>query len=349
MKVLFIPDVHWCQYSSILRSRGEKYSTRLENLIVSVNWAELFAWEHGCNAIIYGGDFFDSSQLNSEEISALQCVQWAPISHVFIKGNHEVNVSTLEYSTSDIFKLCPNAMVCGEPEHYFIEGENVEFCFLPYILEKDRKPLAEYFPPKTINRIIFSHNDIKNIQYGPFLSTEGFAVEDIEANCDLFINGHIHHCYRVGSKIINAGNLTGQNFTEDASKFDHCIQLIDTNTLHVDFYCNPHALNFYKLDYTHINDEETFLYGLEKLKNYSVLTIKVNSHFAALARQTLSQINKTRIVEYRLIIEPDITIHEDSPSIVSNSVDHLKQFETYVLTNIGDTNVIREELLNVIR
>ena len=31
------------------------------------------------------------------------------------------------------------------------------------------------------------------------------------------------------------------------------------------------------------------------------------------------------------------------------AVDHLKQFEQYVLSYIGDTNVIREELFNVMR
>ena len=40
MKIGVVGDVHWCAYSSILRSRGNKYSIRIENLIKSVNWAE---------------------------------------------------------------------------------------------------------------------------------------------------------------------------------------------------------------------------------------------------------------------------------------------------------------------
>ncbi len=75
MKVCFYTDVHWSQNSSIVRSRGEKYSTRLENLIKSVNWAERLAFDCGCSAVICGGDFFDSTELNCEEISALaRCV-----------------------------------------------------------------------------------------------------------------------------------------------------------------------------------------------------------------------------------------------------------------------------------
>ena len=43
MKILCVGDVHWSQNSSILRSRGEYYSTRLQNLIASVNWRDIFS------------------------------------------------------------------------------------------------------------------------------------------------------------------------------------------------------------------------------------------------------------------------------------------------------------------
>ena len=84
MKVAIYSDCHWSQNSSIIRSRGCKYSTRLENLIESINWVEQLAWNQGCDCIICCGDFFDSSVLNSEEISALQEIRWAPISHLFL-------------------------------------------------------------------------------------------------------------------------------------------------------------------------------------------------------------------------------------------------------------------------
>ena len=86
MRILYYGDVHWSQYTSILRSRNEYHSLRLDNLIFSVNWAEEQAAYCGCSAIIIGGDFFDSNHLNSEEISALQHIRWAPTSHVFITG-----------------------------------------------------------------------------------------------------------------------------------------------------------------------------------------------------------------------------------------------------------------------
>lgn len=343
MKILCVGDVHWSQNSSILRSRGEYYSTRLQNLIASVNWAEETAWNNGCTTIIYMGDFFDSTQLNSEEISALSCIKWAPIPRIFITGNHETNVSSLDYSTCDVFNLCPSATVINKPEYYHVEGTNVEFAFLPYILERDRKPLETYFPPRTEKRIIFSHNDLKDVQYGAFLSTEGFTPTEIQENCDLFINGHIHNCAYVAERIINSGNLTGQNFTEDATKYGHFVELIDTNTLEVQFIPNPYALNFAKIDAT----GDKFAEALPVKFNNAVLTIKVDSPESARAAREYCDFNPN-IVTYRLIVESRLTnVVQDAP--ILESVDHLKQFEQYVLSYIGDTNVIREELRNVMR
>ena len=87
MKYLVCGDVHWCQYSSILRTRGNKYSTRLENLIASVNWVEDLAKKQECEGIIYLGDFFDRPDLGAEELTALQEVKWANLKHIFIPGN----------------------------------------------------------------------------------------------------------------------------------------------------------------------------------------------------------------------------------------------------------------------
>ena len=344
MKILCVGDVHWSQNSSILRSRGEYYSTRLQNLIASVNWAEQTAWDNGCTTIIYLGDFFDSTQLNSEEISALSCIKWAPIPRIFITGNHETNVSSLDYSTCDVFSLCPSATVINKPVWYDVEDEpDLEFAFLPYILERDRKPLSEYFPKASRKRIIFSHNDLKDVQYGAFLSTEGFTLSEIHENCDLFVNGHIHNCAYVTEKIINSGNLTGQNFTEDATKYGHFVELIDTKTLEVKFIPNPYALNFAKIDAT----GDRFVGALPVKFNNAVLTIKVDSPETARAARESCDFN-SNVIAYRLIVESKLTATvEDTPSL--EAVDHLKQFEQYVLSYIGDTNVIREELQNVMR
>lgn len=348
MKILCVGDVHWSQNSSIVRSRGSQYSTRLENLIQSVNWAEETGWNTGCNVAVYMGDFFDSAVLNNEEISALREIRWSPIPHIFITGNHETNVSSLEYSTCDIFNLCPNSTVISKPEYYHIEGTDVEFAFLPYILEKDRQPVESYFPQKSEKRIIFSHNDLKDVQYGAFLSTEGFTIDELESNSDLCMNGHIHHCAYVTNKIINVGNLTGQNFTEDATKYGHFVEVVDTTDLgNIQFYRNPYAFNFLKKDVTTCNDSD-LQFNLKPPCDYAVMTVKATVTQAAKARLLLDSFPKERLVSYRLVIESDNSAVEVT-NTEFEAVDHLKQFEQYVLQNIGDNNIIREELTNVMR
>lgn len=349
MRIAIYSDPHWCENSSIIRSKGNKYSTRLENLIESINWVEQLAWNTGCECIICCGDFFDSSVLNSQEISALQELRWAPISHLFLTGNHETNVSSLEYSTSDLFKLCPNSCVISTPQQYFIDNTSVEFCFLPYVLERDRKTIVEYFGPQTCNRVIFSHNDIMNVQYGSFLSTEGFEVGDIESNCNLYFNGHIHHCCNVTDKIFNIGNLTGQNFTEDATKYSHCAVVLDTETLQYKLYQNNHAFKFYKLDATDCKTESDIMHVLNQINYNGVVTIQVDEQFEQFTRDQLDFLKKEYIQEYRLLIKRHSVSNKDDTTSVEDTVDHLKQFESYVLETFGDNTVIKEELQHIMR
>lgn len=343
MRVLYYGDVHWSQYSSILRSRDTYYSTRLDNLIRSVNWAEEQAAYQNCSAIIIGGDFFDSSHLNAEEISALREIRWAPISHVIITGNHEANTANLEYSTAELFNLCPNSVVLSYPQKYNIDGTDCEFCFLPYILERDRKDIQDYFPlQEAKKRIIFSHNDIRGINYGNFESPEGFDIDDIESSCNLFINGHIHHYMRYGDAIINGGNLTGQNFTEDET-YKHGVLVIDTDTLKVEIIENPFAINFIKFDASKINDENKFMDKINELSSKPcVMTIKVNEDFSNTAKDSLNKYIRPNIIEKRFIVDRNKNLSHNNIEI--EAIDHMKQFENYVLSNIGDTQAIRDEL-----
>lgn len=348
MRIAIYSDPHWSQNSSIIRSQGEQYSTRLENLICSVNWVEQLAWEQNCDCVICCGDFFDAAVLNAMEVSALQEIRWAPLSHLFLTGNHETNVSSLEYSTTDLFKLCPNISVLNTPQQYFIDDTSVELCFLPYVLEKDRKSIKEYFGEQPCNRIIFSHNDLKDVQYGSFLSTEGFEVSDIESNCNLYFNGHIHHCCNVTNKIINIGNLTGQNFTEDATKYSHCAIVLDTQTLEYKFFQNPYAFKFYKLDCTKEVTFEGVQHILNCLNYNAVVTVTVPEDLSIQVREYLEKLKRDHICEYRMLIERTKQL-ETKTDIVKINTDHLKQFEEYVLTEIGNTDIIKDELSHLTR
>lgn len=346
MKVLVYTDPHWSQYSSILRSRNEYHSTRLSNLIDSINWVEETAVRAGCTVIICLGDFFDSNHLNAEEISALQHIRWSNCSHVFLTGNHETNMSNLEYSTADLFNLCPDARVISTPQNYMIDGTDCEFAFLPYVLERDRKTLPEYFGPKTPKRVIFSHNDLKDVNYGNFVSPEGFELSDIETNCDLFLNGHIHHYNHITDKIINVGNLTGQNFTEDET-YKHGVLLLDTWNLETHFFENPYAINFRKLDCTKIKTAEKFEDVTNNLSGPHVLTIKVNEDFANTARSIMNTLIRPNILEYRIIVDR-ITSNDYNIDNKIEEIDHLTHFKNYVLSKIGNSQLIQDELAAII-
>jgi hypothetical protein len=173
----------------------------------------------------------------------------------------------------------------------------------------------------------------------------GFDIDDIESNCDLFINGHIHH-YGIHNNIINVGNLTGQNFTEDFS-YKHGVYVLDTEAVNGLWVDNPYAIYFDKLDLTKIYASHNFMNIIDSIDKNCVLTIKVNEDFALTAKQLLANYVRPRIIEYRLIVDRIKNI--DYNKIEIEEIDHLKQFETYVLDNIGDSQIVRDELAALLK
>lgn len=352
MKLLIYADPHFCTYSSIVRSRGNKYSTRLENLIDSLNWVQKTAKENNCNSVVCLGDFFDKSELSPEEITALGEINWADVPQAFIVGNHEMGRSTLDFSSAHLFKVCPNATVF-DVEQKFVFGDT-EVCFLPYTLEIDRKPISEYFDygqdifPKCSKRIILSHNDISGIQMGQFISQDGFSIKEIEDYCDLFINGHLHNGTEITRKIINLGNLTGQNFSEDGFIYIHKVMLLDTDTLHYEYIENPYAFYFYKIDCTDLNHkqiEEKF----SKVRPNSVLTVSCYSSDVDFIKPF---VEASTVIESKVIIRQKVSKAEENQEsteqeVQLNTIDHLERFRQYILEVFGTNDVIKEELEEV--
>lgn len=349
MRYFIFADPHWSSYSSIVRSRGENYSTRLENLIKTINWIELEAQRQNCNAVICLGDFFDKSELNSEEITALQEIEWANMRHYMLVGNHEMGRNDLEISSAHLFTLIPNVTVIDVP-YMYNEQNNTSIMFLPYVLENNRKPLKEYFDgmEHCENKIIFSHNDIAGIQLGNFVSTSGFSIEEIEENCNLFINGHLHNDTEIGEKIINVGNITGQNFSEDAFAHNHKAIILDTDEKSLVPIINPHAMNFYKVDLTNCRptiDDKNIQDALSSLKYPAVATIKINPDINFIVRDLLTTCEN--IIECRLITdggkgaEPIESISDEI------NLDHIQKFQMYVIENIGKDELTLNELERV--
>lgn len=341
MKLLIVGDIHWSTYSSIIRSRGNYFSTRLENLIKSLNWVEQISKEYKCEEEIFLGDTFDRPDLNAEEISALSEIEWNKTSRLkhFIVGNHESGISSLVYnSTQALHKI---GVIEDAPYIYPLD-EKTEILFLPYVIEDNRKPLTEYLKNRNKEKklIIFSHNDIKGIRYGMFESKEGFTISEIEDNCDLFINGHLHNgCFVNESKtILNLGILTGQNFSEDAFNYKHSICVLDTDTLKMEFIENPYAFNFYKIE---INREDD-LKILDSLKTNAVISIKCKENYVDKLKDKLSK--ATNIIESKTIIQRNVTTDENGELIELGSKDYLQQFYDFALERLGKNDVILYEL-----
>jgi hypothetical protein len=331
MKYLIYADPHICQYSSIVRSRGEKYSTRLEQCVASINWVQRQAEYYGCGEIICLGDFFDSSELDSETITAISGIEWSGIPNLFLVGNHEIGKATNEQSSAHIFKMIDNAYVCDSVHTVYYPTEGIELVFLPYILNID-KDLNQYIGEDRIEghkRIVFSHNDIAGINLGKYVTETGFKIDDIEANCDLFINGHLHNGTKITNKIINIGNLTGQNFGEDADIYEHCAYILDTSDMSMRKLVNPYALNFYKMDVTSMSTCD-ILTRFEKLKFNSVVTVRCLDNQLEDVKKIIQ--DNANIIESRIITEYVYNEEQIKSDVDIAKCDHLKELYDYILS-----------------
>lgn len=342
MKIGIIGDVHWCQYSSIIRRRGEKYSLRLENCIKSVSWAENLTEQLSCSFNVYMGDFFDKPDLNSEEITALKEIKWNNLPKYFLVGNHEIGSSNLSINSSNVFDSATCKHIVEKPESINIDS-STDIILLPYILENNRQTLPFYlqaFDSQSSTTILLMHNDIAGIQLGSFVSKQGFTTKEIQDSCDLCINGHIHNGGKIADKIFNIGNLTGQNFSENARRYNHVIFILDTDTLKIDVYENPVAFNFYKEDWS-----EGIPFDRE-FKPNSILTVQTSEDIFNEVRKFIE--NTPNIIESRVLVTPTVennqeTLYEDL------SIDHYREFETYILSNIDASEIAREEISYILQ
>lgn len=337
MKIGICGDVHWSQYSSIVRRRGKKYSYRLENLIDSINFVESTCVD--CSMMVYLGDFFDKPELNCEEITALQEINWNDLPHYFLVGNHEMGINDLSISSAHLLKLKANIHLIDTPFTMPVADdnlnvENYDIRFIPYILEENRKSFTEYC--NNPNSIVFSHNDLKGIQMGKFISTQGFDIDEIDRNCKRFFNGHLHNGSKISSKILNVGNISGQNFSEDAMKYEHMVYIYDTETNVCAAYINPYAFNFYKLE----NDLPPIT------TNNSVVTISCESDKYNEIKQKL--LDSDSIIDFRIIKKSNNIIDINTPK-ESLSINHLEEFSNYIQNVLGTDSTVMEELSYIIK
>ena len=340
MKISICGDIHLCKNYSIINQRGANFSARLENCIRSINWFEKTSEIYGCDAEVFLGDVFDSAMLDDETITALNYINWNKLPKMAIVGNHESSSADLSYSSLNILAGLTNFTIYSQAT--VVDEANTQLCFLPYILERDRQPIDTYLGAKTTKKIIFSHNDINGIQLGPITSKTGFTIEEIEANCDLFINGHLHNGQKITDKIINLGVLTGKDFGEDATRYAHNIIILDTDTLEYQYVENPFAFNFYKIEVLKKQDLNIF----KTLKPNAVLSIKCTVDLVLDVKEKL-EVYKANICASRTIIVQTSSKSVAELDAAELSNDHLAKFIECCHEKLENTEVLEQELAEI--
>lgn len=342
MRILCFTDNHFCERSSIVTKYGNKYSLRLENQIESLNWVEQLAKDKNCAMIVCLGDFFDKPHLTDQELTALQDIKWTEnIPHYFLVGNHESEENDLQYSSTKVLEG-ENRFIIDKPaiQNFF----EVELAFLPYVVESNKQPLETYFPKTGLPRILFSHNDILGLQMGPVVSKIGFSIEEIEANCDCCLNGHLHNGQPVTNKILNLGNLTGKDFGEDAFRCSHKVIIMDTDTFSFELIENPYAFNFYKIDILTEKDLDL----LNKVKNNAVISVKCVDKYIEAVREKINQ--NTNIIDTRVILIKTFEETGDQTVDISDlAVDQCIKFAECCREKLDNTPVLEAELAEILK
>lgn len=152
---------------------------------------------------------------------------------------------------------------------------------------------------------------------GSFISKEGFDISEVTPECKMFFNGHIHNGTKISDNILNVGNLTGQNFSEDAFKYQHRIYILDTSTGEIEDYINPFAYNFIKAKINDLNELD-----LSILDNI-VLSVMCSNDNAVTVRNQID--NCSKIVASRINIIPDMNLSTNMETLKTDlQVDHVK-------------------------
>lgn len=341
--MLIVGDLHFSETSSLLpRGEGEDTSIRLQNMIDTLNWVTSIQQEG--EKVVQLGDFFDKKTLTGNELLTVRVLtnklNGKLSSWEVLVGNHGID------TVGDSTYALPST-VYGKPSaHISVNKQNV-YLFFPYLSERNRKPLKEYIdeyiPMEWKNKkiIIFSHNNI----LGQVPGGAGFTPKEIEDNCSLFINGHLHKRAWISKKILNAGNVTGQNFSEDAAFGVPGIWRLDEDTLELVFIENPYALLYTHWDFTEINEEDIPNLESSLPKNRTLVAVTTYSD----RWQKLKPFVEGNTLKYKLILKyRDTKVKNKLGEVLdcditpTRSTNHIEKFIAAVKQKFGDSQVLEE-------
>lgn len=351
MKILLYADPHFCTNSSVIRGRGKRFSQRLENQIEVFKFINDTYIKEGCERCICLGDFFDRPDLSAEEITALKEIKTSIMNTSFIVGNHEAISGDLFFNSVNAFG--EGITIYDKPTLEVIG--DTQLVYIPYIVEANRPTITNILDDLKVvadkNIVILMHNDIKDIYYGKFKTTIGFDIKDIDSNCDICVNAHIHNGGKISDKLINLGSVTGLNFSNDASSWIPKVAILDTETLRLDLIDVDPALLFFKKEVNTLVEAQTVVAELSKYdKTKVVLSLKCNQlEYDAIKELVQSQ----EYLYCRINIDytREVIDTKESTSSISLNVDYIDKFKEFVLKKYADENVscklMVEEINNI--
>ena len=179
---------------------------------------------------------------------------------------------------------------------------------------------------------------------GAFISQSGFDLIDINNNCDMFINGHLHNNCMITSKIINIGNICGQNFSEDAFTHNHTYFIFDLEAKSYTSWINYNAFNFYKVDWLDATDVK-IKHTLDRLKDNAVLSVTCKEADRDRIVDILDKCEK--VLQYRVMTFIEKSDNQPTEELIT--FNHIDSFRDYVLANIGNSDIIKEELQEILQ
>ena len=188
-----------------------------------------------------------------------------------------------------------------------------------------------------------SHGEISDYMKRFFCSPysrEGFEIEDIENNCDLFLNGHLHNGTRVTDKIYNVGNLTGQNFSEDILTYKHNVCILDTETLEMKWVENPHSIGFVKFSSLDAFKVARF----ELVPELTCTVVRVKEEEVTEARELLKG-----YLASKLIVAPQEKKENVEHEEQNLGMNHIESFIEFVRETFEPNEILEEELEKVVR
>lgn len=313
MKIGLYADPHFSQNSGVLVGREGIYTKRLSNLVKSFKWMNKFFKEQGCSEIVCLGDLTDRPDLTAEEITALS--ECGIEDHTLIVGNHCRSDKSGEVSTLSLFKKS-----FFSPTVWEIGCSRI--LILPY-----NSTVSDLNSFGKVD-IILSHNDLKGYDFGNHISTEGYDIQDILDNCQLFVNGHLHNGgWLIENRIVNLGQLTGINFSSCGGQWEPSVGIYDTETKTLTIHENPEALRFKKVEKSTLTSLKNYIESLSD--NPHVVQVKVPEKISSSARKLLNQYDK--VVASRILVVKDkkkstTQINKKSTEESTTVYDKLRKF-----------------------